>query len=249
MTTVYNDAKRGTLSAFSWPSREIAFLKAAEYEAGHIPQIFQPKRNDLQYLSPDHHTDLLNCIVQVDKSAVKSKIMNALAASIRVDGSVDRTQKHNIHVMLNIIEDDGNSCLIFLGFCEPKGNNTAPEYYNCVKEAAGRIIGWNELLRIISSIASDGENLNSGDKGGLWILIEKDKDSASPLIKIWCAVHRQNLAFEKMSSENPEVGDLIKEASCVSTHFHSSSLRTFKINQIAENKNFNCVHYPRYRKC
>lgn len=72
-------------------------------------------------------------------------------------------------------------------------------------------------------------------------LTEKDKNSDSPLIKIWCAVHRQNLAFRKMSKRHPEVGDLIKEATLVSSHCHSSSLRTFKISQIA-------VHYPRYKK-
>lgn len=73
--------------------------------------------------------------------------------------------------MINIIEDDGSSCLIFLGFAEPKGHNKAAEYYNSVKEA---------------SIATDGESLNSGDKGGLWVLIEKEKKLA--LLSSKCGV-------------------------------------------------------------
>lgn len=107
MLTVFNDAKRGTLSAFSWSSREIAFLKGAEYErAGNVVhEKFEFKRKDLQCLFPDHHNDLLNCIVVVDKPDIKTRILN---------GSVDRTQKHNIHVMLNIIDDEGDTRHLFV---------------------------------------------------------------------------------------------------------------------------------------
>lgn len=68
------------------------FFKRRKYETTNpIPEKFEPKRTDLQYLFPQHHSDLLICIVEVDKLNVKTKIQNALAASIGVDGSVDRT--------------------------------------------------------------------------------------------------------------------------------------------------------------
>ena len=31
MLTVFNDAKRGTLSAWSWPSREVAFQRGKQF--------------------------------------------------------------------------------------------------------------------------------------------------------------------------------------------------------------------------
>lgn len=59
------------------------------------------------------------------------------------------------------------------------------------------------ILTHISSIVTDGANINIGNKGGLWTLIENkwrtaaSKSSLSynvPLQKIWCAAHRSSLA-------------------------------------------------------
>lgn len=47
-----------------------------------------------------------------------NKLKTKLALSLRVDGSVDRTQIDNIHVMAKIISTNGHSELVFIGFKE-----------------------------------------------------------------------------------------------------------------------------------
>lgn len=61
-----------------------------------------------------------------------NKLKTALALSLRVDGSVDRTQVDNIHVLAKIITTNGDSELVFIGFKEPiqKG---AIGYYEVIK--------------------------------------------------------------------------------------------------------------------
>lgn len=61
-----------------------------------------------------------------------NKLKTALAISFRVDGSVDRIQVHNIHIMAKIITTNGDSELIFIGFKDPiqKG---AVGYYEVIK--------------------------------------------------------------------------------------------------------------------
>lgn len=54
---------------------------------------------------------------------------------------------------------------------------------------------WNDLMKVTSSIVTDDESLNSGDRNGLWKKLEEEKalhdSSHGPLLKVWCAAHGQ----------------------------------------------------------
>ena len=115
--TVYNDAKHGTLSAWSWPSREVAYLKGLAVDLNSENyKPFIPREGELQYINPSGHREFLESIVHADLGNLKKKLDNCLAISLRLDGSVDRTQVDNIHVLAKIITDSGDAELIFLGF-------------------------------------------------------------------------------------------------------------------------------------
>lgn len=75
---------------------------------------------NLQYVTPSQHSELLKCIVQSDKPNLAVRLKNALALSLRVDGSVDRTQEHNIYVLVNAVNRDASMSTYFLGFSVPK---------------------------------------------------------------------------------------------------------------------------------
>jgi len=51
---------------------------------------------------------MLNIIVNSDFQRIQTKLKTCLANSLRVDGSVDRTQVDNIHVMAKMITADAN---------------------------------------------------------------------------------------------------------------------------------------------
>ena len=101
------------------------------------------------------------------------------------------------------------------------------------------------IIQEISSIVTDGTNMNSGERGGLWVLLEKlrqqqapDKESLIPLIKIWCAVHRSNLAWKSVTETVTELV-LIKEPKGISTYFHTSGVRLGNAKQLL--KSINCL--------
>lgn len=58
---------------------------------------------------------------------------------------------------------------------------------------------YESILTKISSICTDGANVNNGEKGGLWKFFEDELLKCGNIIalnKIWCAAHRSDLCFE-----------------------------------------------------
>ena len=70
---------------------------------------------DLQYCNPKGHRDLLSCIVRSHMPEMVKELEGALAVSLRMDGSIDRTQGDSEFVMAKIVKKDGSSKLIFVG--------------------------------------------------------------------------------------------------------------------------------------
>jgi len=246
MCTVFNDAKRGTLSGWSWPSREVAALKRKSLNIHEPFEEYTPQSGDLQYINPTGYRDLLKCIVQSDINRICNKLETSLAISLRVDGSVDRMQLDNIHVLAKIVNSDGDTELIFIGFHEPESKG-AIGYYNAIKSATKHVIPWNKLMPLISSIVTDGASINTGEKNGLWALLEKDKKSLPiPLLKVWCAVHRSALAWESLTANVIKIKKLIDSCSSISTYFHRSGLRTKELQQTAVENNLTIIRLPKY---
>lgn len=120
--TVFNDAKKLTLSAWSWPSRFVASAagRAFHYNESTHPTI--PANLGLQYVSPGKHAEILDCIVESNSENVAKKLKDAVAISLRVDGSVDRTQIDKIYVLCKIVNQVGSTELLFIGI----GDQTEP---------------------------------------------------------------------------------------------------------------------------
>ena len=101
---------------------------------------------------------------------------------------------------------------------------------SCTETEAGRDFS---ILQEVSSIVTDGTNINSGEMGGVWVLLEKlsqqqvpEKESLVPLIKIWCAVHHSNLAWKSVTDTATELKVVIEELKSISTYVHTSGVRT-----------------------
>lgn len=80
--TIFNDAKRLTLSGWSWPSRHVATEKSHHYKEFGDP-VCNPTSN---YVTPSQHTFFLNSIVQSDVKKLTVRLKNSFALSLRVDG-------------------------------------------------------------------------------------------------------------------------------------------------------------------
>ena len=136
-----------------------------------------------------------------------AEIDEALAVRLRFDGSIDRMQLDNEHVMAHIVEKNRNVKLIFLGSSDP------PERGACgslmaIQAAVNQTLDWDIVFGKVSSLASDGENKNTGVKNGLWSKLDEMRKGSStelPLLKLWCACHRSTLAWVSVTKNVPEV--------------------------------------------
>lgn len=244
--TVFNDAKRITLSAWSWPSREVASQLAADFKANGNHGTVEDK-TDLLYVTPSHHADLLDCIVKSDLQRFESCLLSSLAVSLRVDGSVDRMQKHNVYALIHVITDVGKMKTYFLGFDIPLGNG-ALAYQQVTQNIAEDIVPWDQLLSMTTSLVTDGENKNRGHLTGLWRRLKDEKRELNdgPFITLWCLGHRLNLGW-KATCILKIIDTLIKEASNISSYFHFSGERTRLLEAMATEKKINQpLHYPKY---
>ncbi|CAB4006718.1 Hypothetical predicted protein [Paramuricea clavata] len=213
---VYHGDKRLTLSANSFPSRVVVSRIANAFSFDDWSINGMP--NDLQYLSPNAHSEFLKCIVKTDRNSLASKMSNSLAISLRCDGSVDRTQIDKIYLMAKAISRDGKENNIFLGAGEPKERG-AVGVHKAILSACSATLGENtegeeealltqskKVFQRVSSFVTDGASVNTGEKNGLWALIDRDfnlplgDEVPTPMIKIWCAAHRSQLAWKSVTN-------------------------------------------------
>lgn len=256
--SVYNDAIRLTLSAYSWPSRFVAqelgrlfdFSKSHESEE-------KIKKINLQYINPCMHSELLTCIVEADRNDIKTRIENAIAISVRVDGSVDRTNIDKIYVLAKIVNRQGVLENLFIGVGE-QTERLAIGLHQAVIRTMNRVHQnlYEICVRKMTSFVTDGASVNVGDRKGLWTLIDNDlkkfydgqEAMMQVILKIWCAAHRSDLALKDVTSQFEEFSEIIHILSKIASYFNTSSMRHEELIAIAKENNFKLYRIPKYFK-
>ena len=165
-----------------------------------------------------------------------AKIKSALAVSLGIDGSVDCFQLDDKYVKSKIITSEDEQEDLFLGFSESTERKSRKQYLFTIT--------WKELFDSITCIVTDGESLNNGEHNSLWKTLQDERsDSTSnptlPLMKIWCAVYRSDLAFGKVSKTVKEVNLVISDA-------HTSAIRTKELENTASYHDLRLKHIPKY---
>ena len=117
---------------------------------------------------------------------------------MHVDGSVDRQQIDNKHVCAHILTAQGDFIQQFLGISEPNEHG----YLQSVKDASQSILQLSKLIKVTSSIVTDGVSLNSGNRNRLLRKLDEEKrihnHANQLLLKVWCAAHQSNLRCLKV---------------------------------------------------
>ena len=112
-------------------------------------------------------------VMLTEKEKLKDILQNSLAVSLRFDGSVDRNQIDNEHVLAKTVNQKGEENLYFLGFEEPDQRG-AEGALKAIQNAVEKSVEWDSLFPNISSLASDLTNLNSGSRSGIWARLQSD---------------------------------------------------------------------------
>lgn len=118
MYFVYGDAKKLTLSAFSYPMRVVVSRVSNNFEYNKSSNITNDAAQDMdfQYLTPASHKDILECIILSHRETfIETLLTKSLAMSLRCDGSVDRSQIDKIYVLLKVVSKNGETNQYFFG--------------------------------------------------------------------------------------------------------------------------------------
>lgn len=248
MIQVYLDAKKLNLAAYSWPARYIAAEASTTYDSAKQNKSIVSDGINLQYVNPHGHLNLMTTIVRSHRDVFLKKINECNAISLRIDGSIDLTQIDKIYVMAKLINLDGSSELIFIGVSEQKERFAKGLMLAVIDALKVMFDDPSLILKKISSLCTDGTNVNTGAKNSLWALIDdelKKVNSQIPLLKIWCAAHRSELAWKNTAAAVPEIGKMLSILSNMATYFHFSAIRSSELKQTAKNRGLRLLHLPK----
>lgn len=230
LINVNNDGKKLTLTVWSWPSRYVCAEAGNSFTFNETDQTKSiiPSKLNLQYVNLPTHADLLKTIVDTNRNELLKKIEDSVAISLRVDGSIARTHIDKIYVMCKLVNSDGSAELFFVGTGE-RTEEGAAGMTKAVKSAINANFCNNEMLfKKLSSICTDGANINTGQKNGLWALLQAECQKVGSnidLIKIWCAAHRADLAWTDVSKDVTEIHNILSKLSAISSYFHTLEWR------------------------
>lgn len=248
MIQIFVDAKRLNLSAHSWPARYIAGEASHGYTSQNQSKSIVANDIPLQYVNPPGHQELMTSIVDSHREEFVKKINECVALSLRVDGSVDFTQIDKIYVMRKLFDLNGSAELVFIGIAEQTQRYAEGLMLATIDALKTAVGDPNIILSKISSICTDGTNINTGDKTSLWTLLDeavKSTGSKIPLQKVWCAAHRAELAWKSTASVVGEMEEVFSILSSISSYFHQSSVRTSELKQIASEHGIKVLALPK----
>ena len=233
---VYIDARCLTSSAFSCPSRVVAAKFAHEFDYNQPFQPYTPSDFDLQYIRPPVVQELLRTIVSSALPKFKKEIHSCIVASLRFDASMDKMQRDHQYMLLNVVDENGERDLKFIGI----GHVTDPgatRHLAALKLGANDTVGFDEVMKVITHLSTDGENRNVAEHRGLWKLLDDDRRKLggdTPLLKSVCAVHSTANACKDLCKSVSEIDHFVKKLTAISTYFHVSAKRTSEMENVAK---------------
>lgn len=145
----------------------------------------------------------------------------------------------------------GERKLLFLGMCEQDESGAkglCKATLNAMANMFSREFVYSNILPKVSSICTDGTNVNTGESGGLWYYLENEiaaTNSKIPVTKIWCVAHRSNLAFDDLTEKNGIIEKVFRILSSVASYFHTSGIRTSALKKIASKHNLTYLVMPK----
>ncbi len=150
--------------------------------------------------------------------------------------------------MAKLVTTTGEAKTVYIGFSESEEAGSLGQFHAMQEAAEKSGMSWTALFAKTTSIVTDGESANTGQHHSLWVhLSEERKKSAvstMPLLKIWCAVHRAQLAYKDMANSVPEIPHIISDCKSVATFYGASAVRMKGIKESAANIGVLICQFP-----
>jgi len=125
---------------------------------------------------------------------------------------------------------------LFLGISSSDkggGEGLLDAFRTCIQDFG---VGTEKLV----GVTTDGENANTGKKGGLWKLLRDHV--GRDILTAWCICHRSDLALESVQAEVPELSIWMTNVLSFVSFFRTSPRRTKLLHQ----ENGKCLKFPKH---
>ena len=251
----YNDSLIETLSARSWPARSLAQahsdrqIKIYADQGWDAPfQSFgscdSTSSSVYHYRDPEAYSEMLGVIAAEETKALAEQLQKCVSFSLQVDGSVDKQQLDNKFIVVRylVASKDPELRTAFVCVVEPSECG-ASGLLESVITALTRIEAPKEKL---AGICTDGENANTGQKGGLWKLLSDHL--GRKIITVWCTCHRSDLAMEAIETV-PEVKIWKLNLRSLATFFRVSKKDTSCLKSLHPLQVAQCINFRNTLRC
>lgn len=249
--SVYADAKCLSNSARSWAARQMAKQFAECFDYNDITKNEENiKKISMNYMNPNFHAEMLDCIATAEINVIADKIRNCISLSLRVDGSVDRTCLDKIYVIAKTVNQFGNLESIFVGVGVQTERKASGLF-----EAMKQVINCNgdnlyeTCIAKMTSFVTDGAGVNTGERNGLWAIIDEEAKRigvTQKIVKICCAAHRSDLILKDLKEKVTTVNGMLEKLKSISSYFHVSAMRSSELEKVAKENNTGLMHLPKY---
>ncbi|CAB4031786.1 E3 SUMO- ligase KIAA1586-like isoform X3 [Paramuricea clavata] len=125
----------------------------------------------------------------------------------------------------------------------------AAGHLQALKMGANDTVGFDEVLKVVNHLSTDGEAKNTGQHYGLWKLLDDEReklDDSFPLLKSICAVHSTANAYKDLCKSVPEIDHLVKKLSGIATFFHASAKCTTDLEKVGAKEGLTVCRIPKY---
>eukprot|EP00795_Rhopilema_esculentum_P016990 gene16990-8493_t len=109
-------------------------------------------------------------------------------------------------------------------------------------------VGFDEVMKVITHLSTDGEDKNVGEHRGLWKLLDDNQrklDIDTPLLKSVCAVHSTANAYKDLCKSVPEIDHLVKKIAAI-FYLFSRFKRTSELEKVANVEGLTVRRFPKY---
>ena len=152
------------------------------------------------YRDPVTYAEMRSIVAKLQMEKAATDLKKCPCYSVQIDGSADRQQIDSEFVTARFIPSNEISIqTLFLGISSSdKGGaeGLLDSFRTCLEN-----VGMDTEKLV--GVTTDGENANTGKKGGLWKLLWDHV--GRDILTAWCICHRSDLALELVQVEVPEL--------------------------------------------
>ncbi len=206
-------------------------------------QKFQPSPQILHYRNPNAYNEMLQIVASLEMKKIVDELSSCEAFSLQVDGSVDKYQVDNKFITARYMDKERAMKSVFLGEAHSPKRGADGLLDAVVINLEERGLKETAIAKL-TSLTTDGENANTGRRGGLWVKLREYL--GRDILCFWCIGHRSDLVIDDLKATVSEFKHWHLNLKSVATFYRASAVCTNELENIAILENKKAVHFHKF---